>query len=659
MNTFKYSIVICTRGLAQGFVRTIESVAGQDFDKSRYEIIVVDNNKTEKVRPEVESAAARHSDCIIRYVLETEAGLHSARHRGAFEARGDIVSYLDDDVTAERSWLRGVAEVFEGMDAVLVGGKILPMYEIEAPTWLSDFVKKVPEGWYLWQLSLVDLGDEVRRIDPRYVFGCNYSIRKDILFECGGFHPDSLPADMLSYRGDGETALSEAINEKGLRAFYSPKVCVYHHIPKERLTVEYFCKRMFNQGVSDSYAKIRKEEGIKGPILMAAEDAYHKGRAFHHEHVLANPSLLDWVLKDDYIKKVKSDLSELSMGTKKEFDAKVNSYFSGVDRRLDWVDDAKLFLGSASIYVTERCNSRCITCNAWKERGGCELDTKQWINILSQVRKMGICHIEFSGGEPLLRKDIDELIRASKKLGFDKIVICTNGLLLTEARLTELVGCGANSFHISLDGMRDTYKFIRGVDGFDKAVNAIRMIGTRGIDLMVLSLLTKQNIDELEMVAMIAQQAEAKWFVNLPENKKFLFDGVEIDSLLITDRLEIDKAVETLRRIRSAFPATCLLGEADITYIEAYLEAPCKEGAVPCTLGFEQLYFDSKGNVYPACMSLGSIGNAAQTYLEELLGSQKMRDSLKAMIARRCKGCTCGYSQRAKLFKTSGAAVQV
>lgn len=327
------SVVICTRNRCKQLGKAIDSVLAVKKPAAGYEILVMDNNSTDNTKDMV-YARINHRTTNLRYIPEEKPGLHNVRHRGAYEAEGDILCYLDDDVTVGDDWLVSVAHTFAETDATVVGGKILPIYEVKPPQWLGQFVSKGPgaEGQTLGQLSLMDLGEQIKQIDPCYVWGCNFSVRKDILLECGGFHPDSVPADMLKYRGDGEIALSKAIEAKGLKAFYNPKACVYHHIPKERMTPEYFCKRQFRQGISDSFTEIRRTgtvgQSVDDPqniqeaelfasafvggdlkvsfvsapeISKLSQRSFELGKIYHRNQARKDPSLLQWILRDNYI----------------------------------------------------------------------------------------------------------------------------------------------------------------------------------------------------------------------------------------------------------------------------------------------------------------------------------------------------------------------
>jgi hypothetical protein len=207
-------------------------------------------------------------------------------------------------------WLRSVKETFETTEAVLVGGKILPEYEQSPPDWFKEFVKPIRGGGYhIGQLTLIDMGEQLREIDPIYVWGANFSIRKEVLFACGGFHPDSMPKDLIYLRGDGETGLSIAIRDKGLKAFYHPGVMVRHCISKDRLTKEYFNQRMFSQGISDSFTEIRKLGKLPEAVFPDAPNPHQQGKIFHYQQIQNNPQLLSWILKREYYSELKVRLS--------------------------------------------------------------------------------------------------------------------------------------------------------------------------------------------------------------------------------------------------------------------------------------------------------------------------------------------------------------
>jgi hypothetical protein len=154
-------------------------------------------------------------------------------------------------------------EAFSNKAVVLVGGPSVPEYESEPREWLDSFYVELPGGRACYYLSLIDSGNAVCKVDPCLVFGLNFAIRRDSLFDGGGFHPDCLPKDLQRYQGDGETGQVLKMREKGYVALHHPEMAVRHLIPRSRVTIEAFESRQFYQGVCDSFSDIRAR-GIVG-----------------------------------------------------------------------------------------------------------------------------------------------------------------------------------------------------------------------------------------------------------------------------------------------------------------------------------------------------------------------------------------------------------
>jgi glucosyl-dolichyl phosphate glucuronosyltransferase len=324
------SIIIPTLNRANSLKLAIDSICQQNFSPDQFENLVVDNGSTDNTKQVTEAAIAAYPFHKIHYIYEVEPGLLSGRHRGALEAKGDILIFVDDDIEADVNWLQAIQESFDDSSVQIVGGRNLPKYEVEPPEWLEWFWLEHPYGKLCGYLSLLDFGDQVRNIDANHVWGLNFSIRKSALFELGGFHPDCIPKHLQHLQGDGETGLTQKANSQGYKAIYQPLALVFHSVPKERMTYEYFEQRSFYQGVCDSYSNIRQPNEkleqvslinrIKQPLRFLKKiglnlfrkqtekeklnerflKAYQRGYQFHQNSVLSNPELLDWVLKKDY-----------------------------------------------------------------------------------------------------------------------------------------------------------------------------------------------------------------------------------------------------------------------------------------------------------------------------------------------------------------------
>ena len=316
---------------------SLPSLREQDIRGVDWELIIVDNGSTDGTGAWCRGQVGGSNPCL-RYVWEPALGLLAGRHRGVAEAQGDILIFIDDDIRASPSWLRVIHSGFADPQVTLVGGPSLPNYESEPPEWLEEFWNTTPYGGRTCGfLSLIDLGPGRLHIDARYIYGLNFSIRKDALRALGGFHPDGVPSELLRYRGDGETGLAFAAERSGFKSVYEPDASVLHKVPADRMTLEYFEKRAFAQGVSDSYTRARRLHGLYGrpqrsivrglkrrlaaagrlvksqlhprrddnvPAMTEAKRrttvAYKRGVAFHQDAMLRDPTVRDWVLRPDY-----------------------------------------------------------------------------------------------------------------------------------------------------------------------------------------------------------------------------------------------------------------------------------------------------------------------------------------------------------------------
>ncbi|MCA9565609.1 MAG: hypothetical protein KC561_19060, partial [Myxococcales bacterium] len=183
-------------------------------------------------------------------------------------------------------------------------------------------------GRVMGQYSLIDFRGGPREIPPRFVFGCNFSIRKGFLRQVGGFHPDGEPEHRLRFRGDGETSVSDAVSARGMKALFHPDASVLHTVTSGRLSWQYLYKRAYAQGVSDSYTLTRRighrsyrkrlrnrlhhaaflarewigsARGSEDPVSGILRRGHFAGFEFHQRAMDEDPALLEWVLKPSYL----------------------------------------------------------------------------------------------------------------------------------------------------------------------------------------------------------------------------------------------------------------------------------------------------------------------------------------------------------------------
>ena len=238
------SVVIATHNRAAYLLKSIESIEIQKPVESSYELLVVDNASTDNTKDVVLLKAKTMAN--LRYIYEENLGLNHARNRGLKEAAFSYIAYLDDDAVAHPGWLNAIVRVITSVSPspVVMGGKVLPIWESGKPEWLSEKMQKA--------LSIVDYGENAHFLTgTEFLVGANMVFHGETLKIIGGFHSD-LGRKGSRLTSNEEIMVVNQIKKSGHIPYYDPRIAVGHHIPAARLTKDWFRKRYFSQGYSDA-----------------------------------------------------------------------------------------------------------------------------------------------------------------------------------------------------------------------------------------------------------------------------------------------------------------------------------------------------------------------------------------------------------------------
>jgi len=259
----KISLIIPTYKRPKELFRALSSLKGQTLRDC--EVLIIDNAPSPEIEQMVSSSRESYN-IPLKYFSEPKLGLHYARHAGAISAKGDVLVFSDDDATFEAGWLEAYAKSFaDNPQMAAAGGPVRPVWEATPPRWLKELISQEK---VFWMLSLMEPDTDFTLSSSGFFFGVNMAIRRSILFEVGGFNPEMFGDEWL---GDGETGLTHKLWERDMLVGYVPEAMVYHFIPGERMTVEYFRKRMANEGACDMYTRFHKRmPGRLGLLTSAA-----------------------------------------------------------------------------------------------------------------------------------------------------------------------------------------------------------------------------------------------------------------------------------------------------------------------------------------------------------------------------------------------------
>lgn len=186
--------------------------------------------------------------------------------------------------------------------------------------------------------------------------------------------------------------------------------------------------------------------------------------------------------------------------------------------------------------VTYRCPLHCAFCynpTDYDKHTKNELSTEQWISALREARKMGAIQLGISGGEPLLRDDIEDIVAEAHKLGYYSNLI-TSGVGLTEKRIQAFKEGGLDHIQLSMhDVTEDISNFITNTRTFELKKKVAAMIKAHGYPMVLNVVIHRYNIDQVGKILEMAEALGAD-YVELANTQYYGWSLVNRDQLMPT-----------------------------------------------------------------------------------------------------------------------------
>lgn len=244
--------------------------------------------------------------------------------------------------------------------------------------------------------------------------------------------------------------------------------------------------------------------------------------------------------------------------------------------------------------LTYRCPLRCPYCSNPVDyaRHADELDTETWLRVFREAEELGVVQLHFSGGEPLLRDDLERLVEEAARLELYTNLI-TSGLPLTRARLGLLKERGLNSVQVSMQSTHDMdADRIAGTSAFSRKLKAVAWVKALELPLTLNVVLHRDNIDRVEDLIALAENCGADRLELA--NAQYLGWALMNRAALLPTRGQIERArtiaAEARRRLQgrmemvfvtpdyyAGFPRSCMdgWGRRFIVVNPAGLAMPC------------------------------------------------------------------------------------
>lgn len=313
-----------------------------------------------------------------------------------------------------------------------------------------------------------------------------------------------------------------------------------------------------------------------------------------------------------------------------------------------------------TIDVTSKCNLRCKHCRVNEIGYDMKLDEiEEVFNKLTDFKPRGVF---ISGGEPLIRGDIVEIVKKSKKLA-PVTILNTDSLLLTENKLKELINVGLNYIQVSVDGIEEQHDYIRGKGTYKKTIEKMKMINTYSdkIKLHISSVVSQKNIDYMEKFARQILELE-KINVQILGFKRFIPNNVLKNTATLGKEglKKLYKNLEILQKkyngktiIASDMPMKNVFNEKRAIEVMKKYNLSC----VGCSAGVNGISIRNDGTVTPCTLLYISCGNILKQNLTEILQNADMVKIKNRELKGKCGECQykliCGGC-RAVAYQISG-----
>ena len=274
----------------------------------------------------------------------------------------------------------------------------------------------------------------------------------------------------------------------------------------------------------------------------------------------------------------------------------------------------KAFPIAMTFAVTYDCMCNCVHCSAGKHfrEDAQELSTEEAKDLIDQAQKLGIAMLAFTGGEPLIREDLFELISHVDKKKTMPIMF-TNGLLLTDENVDKLVEAGLYSIFVSIDSPNpEEHDKLRGMPGlFEKAIHGIQRLKSKGVMVGLSSYATRSNTEKGMYKRMHELGKE------LGVQNVILFDGVPTGNMLkdtselLTQALqeEIHKYSSNVFKNKIIPP---LSSQAWQNSVEGVISG------IGCLAANIQCYASAYGDIAPCDFTPISFGNVRDQPLKKI-----------------------------------------
>ncbi|MBD3263493.1 MAG: glycosyltransferase [Candidatus Omnitrophica bacterium] len=605
------SVIIPTCGRDLKLRKCIDSILAEETDEIDFEIIVIDDRDRPPLKKLINSYTANFN---LKYLSQYRKGPAAARNLGIENSQGDFIAFIDDDCTVQKQWLRRIIDAHSANpETGIIGG---------------DTVSATRESWILVSqfLSTCSIETDIEgKTEIVFFPTCNVSFKKQIFDSCR--FDSNFP-----FPGGEDLEFFWRLFKRGHRFIWDKSIKVAHH----RDTSFYsFLKQSYIYGRGNLLVQhIHRDH----PLLKELDSSLYRFWPKTLLNFLKIPRF-SYLLSKRLIKKHKiknifekaciflcfcfhkffylwGNICELIKIAREA--GKINSIQAKLPRLL-------------ILDITHSCNLNCRICDIWKTSEK-DIDSDLIKKVLDEAVKTGIKDIAFSGGEPLLRKDIFDLLDYAAGKGIKNLGILSNGLLVKEylEGLKSYLEDNVISLSISLDSLRpDLHNYIRNSDSaWQKTIDALKSLSSLknykpSVSFNVITIILNQNLEELAGLADFVKDlgADSLQFQPLLPNNLMMAERKKSEFWIPQERLGVlDSVIDGLIAFKKKNSSFIKNSSRNLNLIKFYYRGNLLNRNIRCESAGNTFLMANEGK-FTTCFS--SYGDIRRQNLKDIIESRQ------------------------------------
>jgi len=322
------------------------------------------------------------------------------------------------------------------------------------------------------------------------------------------------------------------------------------------------------------------------------------------------------------------------------------------------------------IKVNYGCNLKCEMCKHWRERREPPISMGRFREIISELAELGCKKIHFSGGEPLLRPQLPDLVEHATQLGM-RVTLTTNGTLVDKEKAKRLIEAGLRGVNVSIDSPnRKMHEKIRGVEGAFKttarAVTLFRKYAHKGkLTVRINTVVSRTNYTTLDTLPDLAHELGADGINLIPvddhcgEILSMRKKDIALFNAEIAPRIEA-RAGELGVSLADDDAYPFGRGESEVRLGRAGRYAFGYYNKFPCYAPWTHSLIDFNGLVYVCCMTreqippLGDIRKQSFREIWEGAAYRQIRLNMHPPALKPCQRCDDFIEENKKIWETLG-----